>query len=652
MTSARNKFILVGFMAQALSWNSLLPMLIWPMLWIICLALKGKVHIGLYGEAVVLFIGGVFSYWAGSTLNNSAHFFLGDALIFLQLSRLLRPLSYREKLISLFIACFHLAVLCTLAPNIRFIPLFVATLWLLPRTLMELAFEKENLTVKSPELPGWNYAALFTGAMIAFTCMPRLFAGAPIQLHGEGNDSGSLFDTVLDSSRGGQANSDAVLLQIEAGDLGYLRCLALTDFDGVRWSAQKRDPLQRIKFAPEEKLSSYRKRKVRVKQLRYLGQVLPTDGKVVGITGKFFNRPMETANGIIQVQGSWNTANNVYEYWIDPSPEPEVIYPARQAQLLAYPKQSDRLKKWLGDVTSGATNKLDAAKRVEANLGTNFVYKLGAPGLDRLSPIDDFIFNAREGHCERFASAMALFLRMQGIPSRVMIGYAPSLVTGMQGWRQVRFKDAHAWAEGYIEGAGWVLFDATPGGSGDELGSAWKELLEALDFIWYSKVVNFDSAVQREMFSSAFQKLSNLPTVTLQSLQGQITILAFMAGVAALIWSARKRKKKQNLTTAKGATLASTTYYKEMLEKLKRQGFIKLGSETPAEFLKKLEQSNHPALQYIREITVLFSDEVYGLKTIEINQMNQAQHALRMIEAQPTGDIKQADAPQSDALHK
>ncbi|MGV3772408.1 MAG: transglutaminase TgpA family protein [Verrucomicrobiales bacterium] len=633
MISARNKFILAGFLAQALTWNSLLPMLLWPSLWIFCLALRGRVKLGLYGEAAALFIGGVVSYWAGKTFNNSAHFFLGDALIFLQLSRLLRELNYREKLISLFIACFHLAVLCTLAPNIRFIPLFLATVWLLPKSMMELVCEKENETgEKSPRLAGWNYAALLASAVIAFTSLPRLFAGAPIQLHGESGDAGSFFDTVLDSSRGGQSNSDAVLLQIEAGDLGYLRCLALTQFDGINWSANKRDPLQRIDFVSEDKLSSYRKRKVRVKQVRYLGNVLPSDGKVIGLSGRFFFKPMETANGIIQVQGSWNTANNIYEYWIDPSPAPEPLFPSHRHQLLQYPRQSPRLHEWIDSITQGSTNLLGAARQLEAYLGTNFVYKIGAPGLDRLNPIDDFIFNAREGHCERFASAMALFLRMQGVPSRLVIGYAPSLVTGMEGWRQVRFRDAHAWAEGYFEGVGWVQFDATPGPGGDEGGSAWRDILEAIDFIWYSRVVNFDSGVQKELLSSVFQKLSSLPAMSLERLGSSMFTLSVVAAIIVLLWTMKNRLQPGKRTTLKAPPPASLVYYREMLEALRRQGFSKDASETPFEFAGRIQGAGHPAAMHVQQITQIFCDEVYGLIPPESPKVFEVKQALKQVE--------------------
>jgi hypothetical protein len=79
--------------------------------------------------------------------------------------------------------------------------------------------------------------------------------------------------------------------------------------------------------------------------------------------------------------------------------------------------------------------------------------------------VEYFLFgDVREGYCDLFASAMALMARSQGIPARMATGYFPSSgETDAQGMYVVRESDAHAWAELYFEGVGWVPFDATEG---------------------------------------------------------------------------------------------------------------------------------------------------------------------------------------------
>ena len=67
------------------------------------------------------------------------------------------------------------------------------------------------------------------------------------------------------------------------------------------------------------------------------------------------------------------------------------------------------------------------------------------------------------GYCQQFAGAMGLMLRMVGIPSRVVSGFAPGALDQERGVYEVRDTDAHSWVEVYFRGIGWVTFDPTPG---------------------------------------------------------------------------------------------------------------------------------------------------------------------------------------------
>jgi hypothetical protein len=77
--------------------------------------------------------------------------------------------------------------------------------------------------------------------------------------------------------------------------------------------------------------------------------------------------------------------------------------------------------------------------------------------------------NYRTGYCEQFASAMALMARSLGIPSRMVMGFAPGELTTQEDGAElivVRARNAHAWVELYMAGQGWVRFDPTPRGDG------------------------------------------------------------------------------------------------------------------------------------------------------------------------------------------
>jgi transglutaminase-like putative cysteine protease len=96
-------------------------------------------------------------------------------------------------------------------------------------------------------------------------------------------------------------------------------------------------------------------------------------------------------------------------------------------------------------------------------------------------PLETFLFDRREGYCQQFSGAMALLLRMGGVPARVASGFAPGSLDRERGEFVVRDIDAHSWVEAYFPRIGWVTFDPTPavappraqqtgasGGSGDE----------------------------------------------------------------------------------------------------------------------------------------------------------------------------------------
>ncbi len=78
---------------------------------------------------------------------------------------------------------------------------------------------------------------------------------------------------------------------------------------------------------------------------------------------------------------------------------------------------------------------------------------------------DHFLFSSRSGFCQQFASAMAVMCRADGIPARVVTGYAPGGYSIVGNKYIYRDRNAHAWVEVYFDGLGWVLFDPTQASS-------------------------------------------------------------------------------------------------------------------------------------------------------------------------------------------
>src|SRR5204862_3418675 len=79
------------------------------------------------------------------------------------------------------------------------------------------------------------------------------------------------------------------------------------------------------------------------------------------------------------------------------------------------------------------------------------------------APLADFLLRERVGYCQQFSGAMALLLRMGGVPARVAAGFSPGSLDRDRREYVVRDMDAHSWVEVFFPGIGWVTRDPTPG---------------------------------------------------------------------------------------------------------------------------------------------------------------------------------------------
>ncbi len=111
-------------------------------------------------------------------------------------------------------------------------------------------------------------------------------------------------------------------------------------------------------------------------------------------------------------------------------------------------------------LTAGAQTEYDAVKAVQDHLGVGFIYSERPPS--RAYPLEAFLFEDKIGYCQQFSGAMALMLRMAGVPARVVSGFSPGSLNRDTGEFRVRDLDAHSWVEVWFTGIGWVTFDPTP----------------------------------------------------------------------------------------------------------------------------------------------------------------------------------------------
>ncbi|HVX33491.1 MAG TPA: transglutaminase-like domain-containing protein [Solirubrobacterales bacterium] len=113
-------------------------------------------------------------------------------------------------------------------------------------------------------------------------------------------------------------------------------------------------------------------------------------------------------------------------------------------------------------LSRGVGTELAMVHRVEnfllADGRYHYTTDVGSPGME---PLMEFLFQTHQGYCQHFAGAAALLLRVTGVPTRVVVGFATGEQIGKDTWA-VRDEDAHAWIQVYFPGVGWVPFNPTP----------------------------------------------------------------------------------------------------------------------------------------------------------------------------------------------
>lgn len=176
------------------------------------------------------------------------------------------------------------------------------------------------------------------------------------------------------------------------------------------------------------------------------------------------------------------------------------------AAYVARPALSDEFHALALEITAGADTRLAKAEAVRDYLLENYEYSLEQPLSDRvrdgqIDPIEGFLFDTKAGHCEYFATAMALLLREVDVPTRNVNGFYGAHYNPVGEFYAVRQADAHAWVEVYFDELGWVTFDPTPA-SGRTAGDSapWfprlAQIADALRDAYLEYVIDYDLSDQ------------------------------------------------------------------------------------------------------------------------------------------------------------
>lgn len=287
-------------------------------------------------------------------------------------------------------------------------------------------------------------------------------------------------------------------------------------------------------------------------------------------------------------------------------------------QYLQKPPLDGRIPALARRITAGKTSAYDKAAAIELYLRTHYGYTLQLPSTVLEDPLANFLFVRKQGHCEYFASAMAVMLRTLGIPSRVVNGFRNGEYNDVTGSYIVRGKDAHSWVEAYIAGSGWVQFDPTPADAIPDTGALHRLglYLDAAQEFWREWVINYDFIHQQNITISAMLRgrtysdrfrlwvrrnyvrmlvgakhayergTSSSPREIGFSILIAMLLLAALRS-RPLLWHWRQRQIAQNPHRAPDQ--AASIWYARLLRKLSHRGWHKRPTQTPGEFARSID---------------------------------------------------------------
>ncbi len=238
--------------------------------------------------------------------------------------------------------------------------------------------------------------------------------------------------------------------------------------------------------------------------------------------------------------------------------------------------------------------------------------------------VEDFVLNRRKGHCQTFATAMALLLREAGIPTRFVTGFLGGEIGAFGRYVLVRGQNVHAWVEVWCgEGRGWVTFDPTPaaGQPGLErvpLARRLRQVTDGLEFFYDRFVLSFGQGDQAEIL----RKLREAAGSALSGLRragrgARVLLLGFpltafvLAAAACALGAILFRRLAGPRWRTRGLPPASASY-RRLQKSLHRLGAPLGPASVPAETLAAAAAFAPAAVRPAEAIVLAYVRESFG----------------------------------------
>lgn len=269
-----------------------------------------------------------------------------------------------------------------------------------------------------------------------------------------------------------------------------------------------------------------------------------------------------------------------------------------------------------------------------------FSYTLTPPALPN-DTVDEFLFETRQGFCEHFSAAFVVLMRAAGIPARVVTGYQGGEYNSVSDFMVVRQRDAHAWAEIYIEGDGWVRYDPTGAVAPSRVslgiesvlnrnnrsgnlainrmaGDMWSrfgDVLEAVTYNWNRWVLGYTPQQQQYLLEDLGLEDWDYGDLVM-ALTLSLAVITIMLGVLLL---------RGNLDSADPAKRAWLLF----CARLGRLGLSREVNEPPLAYARRVMRARSDLAQEVSTITRLYTDTRYGKSAHKLAELRRRVHAFR-----------------------
>ncbi len=288
-----------------------------------------------------------------------------------------------------------------------------------------------------------------------------------------------------------------------------------------------------------------------------------------------------------------------YALQLPPNFNPRTLALARQWRLEAGPSADGAI----------VTRALDWIRR-------DFAYTLETP-LPGRNGVDEFLFDQRAGFCQHFSSSFVVLMRGAGIPARVVTGYAGGYRNSVGGYWLVRRSDAHAWAEVWLRGRGWVRVDPTAAVAperiydtlddrrsvaGGLLGgfAGGRSLIDVGDWLrrgWNDFVLGFDANRQQRLLRPFGVDRIDDRTLVL------LLMLALALGLLWMVWFSRRNEREPDPVLRA---------WHAMARRYRQFGLERFPDEPAGRWVERVAAARPELAGHLRELCDRFSDWRYA----------------------------------------